>query len=91
MASFLPNFFPTPKHRQFNINPRYYDPEKERLEQLKKKYAAETPQDEQLAEAKVRIRESFQRNSKQTKGLLSSRRLMIYLVLLLALLWWVLQ
>ncbi len=91
MASFLPNFFPTPKHRQFNINPRYYDPEKERLEQLKKKYAAETPQDEQLAEAKVRIRESFQRNTKQTKGLLSSRRLMIYLVLLLALLWWVLQ
>ena len=61
------------------------------MEQLKKKYAAETPQDEQLAEAKVRIRESFQRNTKQTKGLLSSRRLMIYLVLLLALLWWVLQ
>lgn len=87
----MPNFFPTPKHRQFNINPRYYDPEKERLEQLKKKYTAETPQDEQLAEAKARIRESFQRSAKQPKGLLSSRRLLIYLVLLLALLWWVLQ
>lgn len=91
MASFLPNFFPTPKHRQFNINPRYYDPEKERLENLKKKYDTQTPEDEKLAEAKVRIRESFQREQKQPKGLLSTRRLLIYLVILLALLWWVLQ
>lgn len=90
MASFLPNFFPTPKHRQFNINPRYYDAEKERLEQLKKQYEPGTPEEEKLAEAKVRIRASFQRGGKQPKGLLTTRRLMVYLVILLALLWWIL-
>ncbi len=91
MAAFLPGFFPKPKHRQFDIHPRYYDPEKERLENLKKKYATETPEEEKLAEAKVRIRESFQRGQTQPKGLLSNKRLLIYAVLLLALLWWVLR
>ena len=38
MGTFLPNFFPSPKRREFNIGNRYYDPEKERMEQLKKKY-----------------------------------------------------
>lgn len=91
MASFLPNMFPSPKHRQFDIHPRYYNPEKERMDNLKKKYATETPEEERLAEAKVRIRESFQRSQKQPKGLLSKRRFLIYLVILAALLWWVLK
>ncbi len=91
MASFLPNFFPQPKHRQFDIHPRYYDPEKERLDNLKKKYETQTPEDEKLAEAKIRIRESFQREQKRPKGLLSNRKLLIYLVILMALLWWVLK
>lgn len=91
MASFLPNFFPTPKHRQFDIHPRYYDPEKERLDNLKKKYDTQTPEEEKLAEAKVRIHESFQRSTKPAKGLLSTRRLLIYLVILMAMLWWILK
>ncbi len=89
-ASFLPNFFPTPKRRQFNINPRYYDPEKERLEQLKKKYEPKTSEEQQLAEAKARISESFQR-SPRPKGLLSTRKLLIFMALLVILLLWILR
>ena len=33
--------FPTPKPRQFRYQPRFYDPEKERWEALKQKYADE--------------------------------------------------
>lgn len=34
----MPMFY-VPKPRQFNYKPRYYDPRKERLEELKRKYA----------------------------------------------------
>ena len=34
----MPMFY-VPKPRQFNYRPRFYDPHKERLEQLKRKYA----------------------------------------------------
>lgn len=37
----MPMFY-TPKPRQFHYEPRFYDPEKERWEALKKKYADET-------------------------------------------------
>lgn len=87
MTSFLPNMFPTPKHREFNIHPRYYDPEKERLENLKKKYDPNTPEEEKLAEAKIRIHESFQR-SQQPKGILTPRKMLIYFGILLFLIIW---
>ncbi|MBQ0015758.1 MAG: hypothetical protein KBT04_02085 [Bacteroidales bacterium] len=35
--------FYTPKPRQFHYEPRFYDPEKERWEELKRKYAATHP------------------------------------------------
>lgn len=79
--------FPTPKRRQFNINPRYYDPEKERLENLKKKYDPNTPEEEKLAEAKIRIHESFQRGQKP-KGVLTQRKLLIYFAILIFLIIW---
>lgn len=90
MASFLPTLFPKPKHRKFDIGSRYYDPEKERLEQLKKKYDPQTPEDKRLAEAKVRISESFQRG-RQPKGLLSTRKLLIFLAILIILLYWIMK
>lgn len=37
--------FEVPKPRQFHYTPRFYDPEKERWEALKKKYADEHPAD----------------------------------------------
>lgn len=46
----MPLFY-TPKPRQFRYQPRFYDPEKERWEALKQKYADERMLREQLAEA----------------------------------------
>lgn len=43
--------FYTPKPRQFHYQPRYYDPEKERWEALKQKYADERALREALEEA----------------------------------------
>lgn len=34
----LISFFRTPEHRVFHYTPRYYDPDKERLQELYKKY-----------------------------------------------------
>ncbi|MBD5397777.1 hypothetical protein HDR62_06595, partial [bacterium] len=79
-----------PKRREFNIGSRYYDPQKERMEQLKKKYDPQTPEEERLAEAKARISESFQRKE-QPKGLLTTRKLIIFLCVLVVLLVWILN
>ena len=43
--------FYTPKPRQFHYQPRFYDPEKERWEALKQKYADEKALEELRAEA----------------------------------------
>ena len=43
------NFFPTPEHKVFHYEPRYYDPRKERLEQLYEKYG-KTPEGMKKAE-----------------------------------------
>ena len=43
--------FYTPKPRQFHYTPRFYDPEKERWEALKQKYADEKALEELRAEA----------------------------------------
>ena len=47
------SFFNTPEHRVFNYQPRYYDPHKERLEELYAKYG-KTPEGKKLAEAEAR-------------------------------------
>lgn len=87
----LPSFFQQPKHRQFNVKPRYYDPEKERIEELKKRYDPSVSEEEKLEAAKARIRESFQRDPKKAKGTLSTKRLFIYLAVLALLLLWILS
>ena len=46
----MPMFY-TPKPRQFNYRPRFYNPEKERWEALKQKYADERMAAELLAQA----------------------------------------
>ena len=42
-------FFPTPKHRVFNYQPRYYDERKERLKEIYAKYGKEYPGDEKAS------------------------------------------
>ena len=44
-------YFHTPKNNKFDYKPRYYDPRKERLEQIKKQY--ENP-DRKLIEERIR-------------------------------------
>lgn len=46
----MPLFF-TPKPRKFHYDPRFYDPEKEKWEALKQKYADEKQQEQSAADA----------------------------------------
>lgn len=46
------SFFPTPEHKVFNYQPRYYDARKERLEQLYEKYG-KTPEGMKRAEEEL--------------------------------------
>lgn len=45
-------FFPTPEHKVFHYEPKYYDPQKERLEQLYEKYG-KTPEGMKRAEEEL--------------------------------------
>ena len=62
--------FYVPKPRQFNYRPRFYDPHKERLEELKRKYAANpegaSQEDVEYFEQKVRELDNGNRHSKLT-------------------------
>lgn len=46
------SFFPTPEHKVFHYEPKYYDPRKERLEQLYEKYGR-TPEGMKKAEEEI--------------------------------------
>lgn len=71
----MPMFY-TPSPRKFHYQPRFYDPEKEKLEQMKAKYAAireEKEQngepsdiDQELAYYKSRISEMEKRDKKES-------------------------
>ena len=75
--------FEVPKPRQFHYTPRFYDPEKERWEALKKKYADEHPADDtpaavsesdELAYFEERVRQ-LDRNKRQQPAKLGWRDL----------------
>ena len=46
-------FFPRPKHKVFNYQPRYYDERKERLKELYAKYGKEYPGDSKASAQKA--------------------------------------
>ncbi len=50
------SFFRIPEHRVYNYSPRYYDPRKERLEELYAKYG-KTPEGMERAESQLRAEE----------------------------------
>lgn len=67
----LPSFFPTPKSKSFRFQPRYYDPRKEQLEQIK--------------HSKADPKNMFQRKTKKqmkTKSMRTSFLILITLLLL---------
>lgn len=65
----MPMFY-VPKPRQFNYRPRFYDPRKERLEELKRKYAAHpdgaSQEDVEYFEQQVREIDNEKQRSKLT-------------------------
>lgn len=50
------SFFRIPEHRVYNYRPRYYDPRKERLQELYEKYGL-TPEGKKRAEDEFRAEE----------------------------------
>ena len=56
------SFFRIPEHRVYNYTPRYYDPRKERLQELYKKYGL-SPEGKLLAEEEFRREEREQGRS----------------------------
>lgn len=104
MGLFLPTFFQTRPRRTFEYKPRFYSEEQERLDLLKKKYAAENaaPNGEtagaaasacsERAEREARMRYGFQaqRPERKTKGLLTRRGLFIAIGLVAMLLLFIL-
>ena len=61
--------FYVPKPRQFNYRPRFYDPRKERLEELRRKYAVnpEGASEEDVAYFEQKVRELDDEGSKRSK------------------------
>jgi len=65
-------FFPTPEHKVFHYEPKYYDPQKERLEQLYEKYG-KTPDGMKKAEAELAAEQGD--NASQTPGYVPGRNI----------------
>jgi hypothetical protein len=79
------SFFKAPKHQKFKYVPRYYDPQKERLEEIIKNAKGEGSGDTELI--KSRISRNFQnRGSSQSyRSSITRRSNMLLLVILIAL------
>lgn len=56
------SFFKTPRHQRFEYKPRFYDPQKERLEEILKNAKGEGISDTELA--KSRISSAFRRRGR---------------------------
>ncbi len=61
------SFFRTPKHQRFEYKPRFYDPQKERLEEIIRNAKGEQGEVSQTELAKSRISQSFRRRTKSTQ------------------------
>lgn len=91
-------FFKTPKPRQFDYRPRYYDPEKEAREQRRKQLLgddAQAPEGEYVPGQFIRNNMSARRGmTAQTRNrqkTVRPMRMIIMLVLLGIAVWWVLS
>ena len=95
MGLFLPSFFQTRPKRTFDYKPRFYNEEKERIEALKQKYAAEASAESAAGatpyaaiDREARMRQEFERQRpvRKTKGLLSRRAFLVAVALVVILL-----
>ncbi len=81
----IPSFIQLNTYSRFEFKPRYYDERKERLEQIKKKYAGE----HSTEATRERISGSFKKSSK-SKGSSTNGRLIIIIAGLSFLAWYLL-
>ncbi|MBK8502100.1 MAG: hypothetical protein IPL46_07790 [Saprospiraceae bacterium] len=82
------SFFKAPKHQQFKYVPRYYDPQKERIEEIIKNAKGEGSGDTELI--KSRISRNFQnrgssQSSQSYRSSITKRSNILLLVILVAL------
>ena len=80
------SFFQPAKLRQFDMKPRYYSEEKERIEELKQRIGQDAAEGEERAD---RIRDVYERKrarrTKPKNKILSNSRLLVYVALVLLL------
>ncbi|MDR0438282.1 MAG: hypothetical protein LBH22_08300 [Bacteroidales bacterium] len=79
------SFFNPPKLRKYDMKPRYYSEEKERIDELKRRVGEEAAEGEERSE---RIKEAFERKRSRRRKpnkLLSGSRVLIYLLLVVLL------
>ena len=91
----IPRFFRIPSHRQFNFFPRYFDPDKEELEEriqeAKKKYGLEEKNEDEpyVPHIKGKMRSYFRQSKKSKKQ--SNIRLLIIIAALFLLAYYLLM
>lgn len=90
----LPSFIKLNQNSRYKPRYRYYDPEKERMDELKKKYGQSSDENEGDGVG-MRMRSDFRRKAEDTRkvkrGRSSSRMLIIIILALLAGVIWMLK
>ncbi len=54
------SFFKAPRHQRFNYQPRYYDPGKDKVQEIISQYQTEGSVEDGVEKAKARISRNFQ-------------------------------
>lgn len=87
------SFFKLPKAKPFEYKPLYYDPEKEKIKNIKEKY-----ENEDVEQIKERLRADISQKwvigknrAKQPRGFINQRNLIIYIIITLLLLYLILK
>ncbi len=78
-------FFKRPKPKAFNYKPRYYDPEKEELEERQK----QLKQSKEVAEFRRQLDRNWHRSDKKTRHEAIKRSFIIYLIIILILIYFI--
>lgn len=87
----IPSLFKTPRHKNFEFKPRYYNEAKERInerrEQLKKE--GFSSDDEKIGLIKYRINQKFQRQQYQQGIKQANSRIFIIIAIILLVLYYI--
>ncbi len=73
-------FFHTPKPKQFQIKPRYYDPKKEELEQRKKALGLTDSSDPEVR-LRAQMQQRWRSERREARKKASYQRLIIFILL----------